>query len=114
MHLPEMALQAGGFGGLGCHQGVLVGWYQRAFAKDDAQVLSELGFHLLEFRVVRAARWTLKVGKLFQRNRSLGIAAYVRRFRARGFRSRMFPSRIAGDGIRVYVSVHRLSRRSHE
>src|SRR5882672_11168142 len=105
MPLPETSLHPGGFGSLGCDQGVLVGGYQRPFAKDDAQVLSELGFNLLEFRVVRAARRTLKVCKLFQGHRGRWVAADVRRFRSRRFRSRGFRSLTAGEGIPVWVCV---------
>src|SRR5258708_22354884 len=107
MHLAEAALQPGGFGSLGGHQGVLVGRYQGPFAKDDAQVLSELGFNLLEFRVVRAGGRTLKVSKLFQGDRGRWVAADVRRLGALWFRSRT-----AGVGIRISVGVRRWSRRS--
>src|SRR6267142_1143169 len=109
MHLPETSLHPGGFGSLGGHKSVLVGRYQGPFAKDDAQVISELGFNLLEFRVVRAARRTLKVSKLFQGDRGRGVAAYVRWLGALWFRAGT-----AGVGIRVGVRVRRLSRRSHE
>src|SRR5882672_7032284 len=100
MHLPETVLQAGGFGSLGCDQRVLVGWYQGPFAKDDAQVLTEFGFNLLEFRVVRAARRTLKVSKFFQGDRGRWVAAYMRWFGALWFGAR---TAVVGICIRVGV-----------
>src|SRR6266404_6223196 len=57
MHLPEMGgiLQAGRLGSLGGDQSMLVRWDQWPFAKNNAQVVSELGFDFLKFRVVVAA-----------------------------------------------------------
>src|SRR6266550_6490518 len=111
MHLPETALHTGGFRSLGGDQGVLVGRYQWPFAKDNAQVLSELGFNLLEFRVVPAACTALKVGKFFQGHRGRGVATDVRWFGAL-----WLSARTAGVCIRVCVRVRvrRLSRRSHK
>ena len=78
MHLPEAALQAGGFerecglAGVGMRR-------QRKLPEDDPHPAAEILFELVDGIGKRRARRALQVGELLQGDRRGGVAADVRR-----------------------------------
>src|SRR6266567_9595795 len=80
VHLPEFALQARGFSGLRGNQGVFVWRNQWPLTKYNPQPIAIFAFDLLELRIIRPTSAALKVGKLFQGHRRVGITADVWRF----------------------------------
>src|SRR5258708_26288589 len=77
VHLPELALQTRSFSGLRGNQGMFVWRNQWPLTKDNPQAIAKFAFDLLEFRIIRAARAALKVGKLLPGRRRVRIAADV-------------------------------------
>src|SRR5205807_45662 len=89
VHGPELllALQPGGFRGLRRYQSELVRRHERILAKDYPQLIAEFAFHFFQLWIVVATGGTLKIGKLFDRDRRVRVAANVWRLRARRLRA---------------------------
>src|SRR5215475_14495880 len=78
VHLPELALKTGGFGRKRRFASVLMP-RERKISKNDAQPRIVLLQQFLSERGELAARRTLEIGELFQRNRGIGVTADMRR-----------------------------------
>src|SRR6185436_13342539 len=63
VHLPELALQSGGFSGRCGRQCVLVSWHKRELAESYLQLIPKLFFHLFEYRMKYSTRRTLEITK---------------------------------------------------
>lgn len=66
VHLPELTLQSRGFGGGRRSQRMLMCRHEGKLAERDAQAITKLCMHLLEYRMKQPARRTLEITKLFE------------------------------------------------